>query len=597
MYVCVYVTMHLGYYISPTKSTLIPTQSMIHLGFGIDSRDQSYSITDKYRAKFRACRSALLERGTACLTDIQSWFGKCSHLKLVFPATALFTIHCRQLMSVLDEERRPLPQEALEEIRFWSFVDTFTDPVPFLLHQHVSLSLYTDASGYAWGAQVNSPSGPAVFRDYWTTELLSHDICVKEALAVLFALQTIVDSLYRRRIDVYVDNEGLVLAWDGLKSRSLELTGVLQSLFLFSLDCRAHIKLIWVPTDKNPADAPSRELDRADSTLSFRLRRRLWECYGPFTFDLMALPSNVFTDPQGRPLPFFSRFPHPSAAGVNVFAQRPPSGQLLYVFPPFSMILALVGLLVEWGGVKVVIVLPLFPGKHPDWMASLRPFVQDELPLSAPGSSGVLRFPSKGGFGENLLPVPFGLSAFRCFFPPRSVPVASRLAAPRSVRVLVLADSMLRPLRAVSWPAPFLVAVHCFSGATFLQTLERGLHFSQHKCDILLFHAGVNDASRGGADFDSAFGASCRRALRAFPAHFAGAKLVLSTLCLTRSSDINIRVAAANKMLREVAREGGWFLVSNDNVHITDLSDTVHLNAAGTARVFSNFVNTLKFIA
>ena len=58
----------------------MPTQTMVHLGFGIDSRTCSYSITDKYRAKFKACRLALLERGQANLTELQSWFGKCSHL-------------------------------------------------------------------------------------------------------------------------------------------------------------------------------------------------------------------------------------------------------------------------------------------------------------------------------------------------------------------------------------------------------------------------------------------------------------------------------------------------------------------------------------
>ena len=96
------------------------------------------------------------------------------------------------------------------------------------------------------------------------------------------------------------------------------------------------------------------------------------------------------------------------------------------------------------------------------------------------------------------------------------------------------------------------------------------------------------------ADFESSFDAACKRALRAFPAHFAGAKVVLSTLCLTRSGDINVRVAAANKMLRELAREGGWFLVSNDNVHTFDLIDNVHLNAAGTAKLHRNILMSLK---
>ena len=42
VYVHLYMAMRLGYYISPTESTLFPTQSMVHLGFGIDSKTSSW---------------------------------------------------------------------------------------------------------------------------------------------------------------------------------------------------------------------------------------------------------------------------------------------------------------------------------------------------------------------------------------------------------------------------------------------------------------------------------------------------------------------------------------------------------------------------
>ena len=136
-------------------------------------------------------------------------------------------------MSTFGDERVALPPAALEEIRFWTFVDTVTEPVPFLLQQHVAFSLSTDASGYGWGAQVLLPSGPLELRDYWSSTLFRYDICSKEALAVLFALRSIASHLYRRRVDVFVDNMGLVHAWSGLRSKLEELTGVLRELFLF----------------------------------------------------------------------------------------------------------------------------------------------------------------------------------------------------------------------------------------------------------------------------------------------------------------------------------------------------------------------------
>ena len=137
---------------------------MVHLGFGIDSRTSSFSLTDKCRKKFRVFRSELLERGSANLHDLQRWVGKCNHLRLIFPANSLFTFRARCFMSTLGEDRVPLPRDVVEEVSFWSFVDVFSEPVPFLLQQHASLSLYTDASGYGWGASVGLPSGPVTLR-------------------------------------------------------------------------------------------------------------------------------------------------------------------------------------------------------------------------------------------------------------------------------------------------------------------------------------------------------------------------------------------------------------------------------------------------
>ena len=593
LYAHLYASIFLGYYISPTKSTIVPTQSMVHLGFGIDSRNSSFSITDKYRAKFRKCRRDLLERRTANLLDLQRWVGKCNHLRLVFPANSLFTFEARRHMASLQEERLPLPTPVLEEIAFWTFVDSFTEPVPFLLQQHVSLRLYTDASGYAWGASIDLPSGPLVLRDYWSSPLLGKDICAKEALAVLFCLQAIEDRLYCRRVDVFVDNEGLFHAWSGLKANSPELVGVLQSLFLLTLDLRLSLRLHWVPTDRNPADAPSRALSRSDSMLSPALRRKIWAAYGPLAHDLMALPSNVFRDPSGTALPFFSRFPVPSAAGVNVFVQPPPGGRL-YAFPPFGIITPVLRLFMEWGGVEVVLVLPVFP-RVAAWSQLLRPFVQDSLPLFSPASSmGALLFPSSAGFSENLLPLRFGLTAYRCVFPARSPPPASPV--PAAFRVLVIGDSVLRPLLTLSWPAPLRVILHSLSGAPVASAVAKARALASVQFDALLLHAGVNDASRACVDWDARLD-EVGVSLRSLASSLGGRCLLVSTVCQSRCDDINTRVAPLNRVFREGALRGDWALVSNDNIRFHDLSDDVHLNAAGTARLFRNFCVALKAAA
>ena len=564
---------------------------MIHLGFGIDSRISSYFLTEKYRQKFRILRERLLSTKSADLRDIQSFVGKCNHLRLLFPASSLFTIRCRRLESSLGPEPSSIPQDVLDEISFWSFVESFTQPVPYRLQQHLSLHLYTDASGFGWGAKVDLPSGNTEIRDYWSSQLFGHDICVKEALAVLFALQSVSCHLWRRRVDVFVDNEGLVHAWSGLRSKSVELTDVLQTLFLFCMDYYVSLKLHWISTSENPADDPSRALRRSDSALSAVLRRRLWVRFGPFAFDLMALPSNVFRDPAGRPLPFFSSSPTPSSSGVNVFAQSPPSG-VLYAFPPFVVIVPLINLLVEWGGLSAVVVLPSVPGRHPAWLTLLRPFVLESCPLSVASDVGVLDLPSRRGFAPNLLPLGFGLSAYLCRFPSRPSP--PRLVPLPPFRVLIVSGSMLRPLQSLKWPSPFAVNVFSTSGATFREALLLLLKQSKLPYDVLILHAGVNDASRAGDDFDRCFRDTCTYASNVFATYCSGRRVVCSTICQTKSSIINQRVAVANSLLREFAGLGHWSLISNDNIRFSDLHDTVHLNASGTARIFCNILHTLR---
>ena len=140
-------------------------------------------------------------------------------------------------------------------------------------------------------------------RDYWSSTLFRYDICLKEALAVLFALRSIASHLYPRHVDVFVDTMGLVHAWSGLKSKSEELTSVLRELFLFCMDNCVSLNMQWVSTKVNPANAPSRALDRCDSMLSPSLRRRLGASYGPFSGDLMALsPNVVFSFRSSSPL-------------------------------------------------------------------------------------------------------------------------------------------------------------------------------------------------------------------------------------------------------------------------------------------------------
>ena len=585
--------MSLGYFVSHKKSTLLPTQRLVHLGYGIDNSIGSFYLTDKHRAKFRSSRDALLTSGTASLVEMQRFLGKLNFFKLVFPGVSLFTLQCRLLLSSLGDSPSTLPPEVLDEIRFWKFVDSFTSPIPFRRQQHVSISLYTDASGFAWGAKVGLPTGPVEFRDYWATDLISADIHVKEAVAVLLAISAFADHFRNLRIDVFCDNQIVVNAWSGLKAHSSDLVGVLRSLFLLCCEFNISLSLIWVPTSANPADAPSRVRKRSDSSLSSSLRRRVWEFFGPFSVDLMALPSNAFRRPDGHVLPFFAPFPAESSSGTNVFAQSRPLG-VAYVFPPFCMIVAVIRLLMEWGSVQAVLVLPQFSSLRPSWMQLLRPHVLDQRLLSSPRDLGVLDLPSASGFSPNLLPLGFGLIAYRCSFPPSPTP--SPPPPQRHLRVLVVSDSMLRPLERLVWPIPFDVTVRCFRGGLLRDIVFELLRaLRSRRFDACVVHGGVNDISKNMPAPQAALDAACAHVSSMLSAH-CFIPIVVSTVCQTRRSDLNIGVAYVNAGLRRLVSTNGWSVASHDHIIFSDLSDDVHLNAVGVAKIFRSLHHALRVV-
>ena len=590
-YALLFATMELGYYISQPKSTLRPVQRMVHLGLGIDSTRMAYFLTDRIRQKFRLRREELLGSGSCNEKQMQSFVGKCNHLRSVFAASSLFTFHSRKFISSLSDVQTPLPPNVIDELNFWSFVDSQTEPVPFRFHQHLRLRLFTDASGFAYGAEVLLPSGPLVLRDYWRSELLSRDICVKEALAVLFALQALPESVERRRVDISVDNEALFHSWSGLKASSQDLVEVLRELFLFCVDLNVDLRLHWVPSASNPADAPSRVLSHGDCALAPALRLKVWNWGGPFHFDLMALPSNVFQIPGHSPLPFFSPFPVAGSAGVDLFSQQLPQGRL-WCFPPHVMIRAVIGLLDEVGGRWVALILPVGPA-FVSWLPRLSPFIVKELPLASSSEKGVVLFPSRSGFSLNRYPLGFGLTAYLCFFPPR--PSISAPLPPPSVRVLMVADSMFRPISSLIWPRPFAVKVVCMSGGKLRSVLLRLFYFlSLSHFDICLFHGGVNDVSKSGDDFESAFRETCSFAAAGFPSRFPRGSVFCSSVCQTRSSALNLKVCQANTILRSFSAANGWRFISNDNIHFPDLSDEVHLNAAGVAKLYRHISSALR---
>ena len=94
------------------------------------------------------------------------------------------------------------------------------------------------------------------------------------------------------RVQILVDNQTVCAAWTNQGVKYRELNVLMKELF--HLTFRFNVDLtVYVKSSLNPADQPSRTLDKADAMLVQEKWDLVQRMLGPHNLDLMALTSNA----------------------------------------------------------------------------------------------------------------------------------------------------------------------------------------------------------------------------------------------------------------------------------------------------------------
>jgi hypothetical protein len=280
--------------------------------------------------------------------------------------------------------------------------------------RHLQLVLATDASNYKWGAALELDGESLEMGDFWDAKD-ERPIHVKEADALVRTLQAIQDKMRNRRVDAYVDNMAVVSVWERQGRRDPVLNRVVKELYQVTYVNNIDLKLVYVPSAANPADAPSRSLSCLDSMLVGAKWELVQRAFGPHSVDLMALDSNVMMSAAGGKLRHFSPFPLPGAAGTNVFAQEVEREENPYVFPPFTLITPLLKFLEVRKVTVCTMVVPLIIPR-PVWWPLLSSRVVGSVKLGEKGDRETLIVPSKQGFIQDKVGLRWSLIAVRLQF-------------------------------------------------------------------------------------------------------------------------------------------------------------------------------------
>ena len=377
----------LGFIINIEKSALAPARQIQYLGNVIDSERMIVTLP--------VCRrDAILEAGNVL-------YGmRAAKIRLVarvvglivasFSAVDFGRLHYRWLESAkiralsrckgdFDAEMVVTAEMRLE-LRWW--LDNLKDQFRVITRPPASAVVCTDASSHGWGAffQGCSTGGR------WTLSECELHINELELKAILFALKAFQDELLGRHVKVLCDNSTAVCYINEMGgTRSWNCNSVACDIWSWCISKGIWLTCSFIPgVDNVEADEASRVFDdRSEWMLDKGVFDDVCTMLGVPDIDLFA--SRV----TAQTIPYCSWKPDPGAAHVDAFTVDWSVWNLIYLFPPFSLLGRCVRKIREDRAVGLL-VAPVWPTQP--WFVPLMELLT-EAPVVISKKKGLLKWP------------------------------------------------------------------------------------------------------------------------------------------------------------------------------------------------------------
>ncbi|CAG5108577.1 Oidioi.mRNA.OKI2018_I69.chr1.g3861.t1.cds [Oikopleura dioica] len=323
----------LGGYVNITKSTFKPTQRIEFLGFILDTESETVEIPMQ---RWAALKNLMKE--AEAKTEVPSQMlerirGTMASMAEVLPNMRMLIRQTTILISqALREEKESclLTKEVREEWRLWTLLEEkgLKRHWTKLNRQETGLIIFTDASSHAGAIVIEQWKLEERFA--WEAEMADKHIGIKEALAIQFTLEWYGQKLKNQRALFLCDNDSVVQgAIAG--SKDPEMNTILVRIWTLAQRFNIDMKVDWVSTKKQLADAPSRDLDSREQKLTANgfayLQSHLSD---PLDIDVAATPLN------NKCRDFIARRETKGAFGRDFlsFPIHELIGRKLYAFPP-----------------------------------------------------------------------------------------------------------------------------------------------------------------------------------------------------------------------------------------------------------------------
>ena len=333
----------LGFHINREKSELDPTQKIEFLGFILDSVNMTISLTPAKIAKIKSLASQVLEQQVFTIRFLAQFLGNCV---ASFPAVEYGPYHTKEIeiskiQALKDshwdfESFMSLSEWAIPHVQWWH--DNIELPQVHKLSllappNNEQIHLFTDASKTGWG--VYFPLTGEKTGGLWSPEEQKLHINAQELAGVYFGALLFLKNIKNHTVHLHTDNQVALFALRTQGSTRSpwcnKYTAKIMQLFEQN---NLHLIVSYVRSEHNvQADAASRiyqhDLEWSIPDHIFKLACKQW---GTPQIDLFASRIN-YKVPK-----YCSWKPDPSAFAINAFSVDWSDFDLIYVFPPFSLI-------------------------------------------------------------------------------------------------------------------------------------------------------------------------------------------------------------------------------------------------------------------
>ena len=352
----------LGFGVNFSKSNLVPTRVIEHLGFSFDTINMTISVPRDKAEKYRVIVAETIAGGGCSADQLRSLVGKLESLKHAVPIAPL---HFRALQASFRPLLRgrwrgkkfvPLNSASRADLEWWMAALLPAGPLSAPLRRGLAtVEIMADASGtHGWGGH-SSLGG--FCQDSWSdTELLAH-INRKEIWAGHRSIQELARP--GDLIDLRLDNYNAVCYINKMGgTRSRKLCSDAISLWETVLSKGCWVSARWTPRLENQmSDLLSKErIDVWEFSLSAATADRIWSSFYTPSVDMFASRENRLLDRYYSLRPD-SRAEGPDSLSVNRWPDR------CYCFPPVPIIMSVVRK-IQQCGISAILVVP-------EWRSSL----------------------------------------------------------------------------------------------------------------------------------------------------------------------------------------------------------------------------------